>query len=108
MFQVRGVSKVFLGRAPNCDIFYKRMFLRQSKFEAYWGKNGSRGSRGMLSRKIFEIFHGAMNFSVLFEQILFKLFAPHSESFSKYDALCSHFFDLCVLTSGQEWIQKIL
>ena len=29
----------------------------------------------MLSRKIFEILHGAMAFLVLFEQILIKLFA---------------------------------
>ena len=57
----------------------------------------------MLFRKIFEILHGVMAFSVLFE-ILIKLFAPHSESFNKYDAFCSHIFDLCVLTSGQEWV----
>ena len=57
----------------------------------------------MLSRKIFEILHGIMVFLVLFEQILIKLFAPHSDSFTKYDAICSHIFDLCVLTSGYEW-----
>ena len=62
----------------------------------------------MLFRKIFKILHGVMVFLVLFEQILIKLFAPQSESFTKYDAFCSHIFDLCVLTSGQEWIQKIL
>ena len=44
----------------------------------------ARGSGGMLSRKIFEILRGV------------------------YDAICSNIFDLCVLTSGQEWIQKIL
>ena len=54
----------------------------------------------MLSRKIFEILHGVMAFLELFEQILIKLFASHSESFTKYDAFCSHIFDLCVLTSG--------
>ena len=27
------VFEVFLGRAPNCDIFYERMFFRLSKFE---------------------------------------------------------------------------
>ena len=37
----------------------------------------------MLSRKIFEISHGEMAFLVFFEQILIKLFAPHSESFTK-------------------------
>ena len=62
----------------------------------------------MLSRIIFEILHGVMAFLVLFEQILIKLFASYSESFIKYDAFCSHIFDLCVLTSGQAWIQKIL
>ena len=62
----------------------------------------------MLSRKIFEILRGVMTFLVLFEQILIKLFASHLESFTKYDAFCSHIFDLCVLTSDLEWIQKIL
>ena len=62
----------------------------------------------MLYRKIFENLHRIMVFLVLFEQILIKFFAPHLESFTKYDAFCSHIFDLCVLTSGQEWIQKIL
>ena len=62
----------------------------------------------MLYRKIFEILHGEMTFLVLFEQILIKLFASYSESFTKYDAFCSHIFGLCVLTSGQEWIHKIL
>ena len=62
----------------------------------------------MLSRNFFEILHGVTAFLVLFEQILIKLFAPHSEFFTKYDALCSRIFDLCVLTSGQEWILKIL
>ena len=107
MFHVRGVFKIFLRRAPNCYIFYKRMFFRQSKFEANSRKNGSRESGGMLYRKIFEILNGAMAFLVLSEQILIKLIAPHLEFFTKYDAFCSHIFDLCVLTSSQEWIQKI-
>ena len=80
------------------------MFFRQSKFEAIWGKNDSRGSGGMLPRKFFEILHGVMAYLVLFEQILIELFAPHSESFTKYDAFCLHIFDLCVLTSSQEWM----
>ena len=62
----------------------------------------------MLSRKNFKILHGVMAFSVLFKQILIKLFVPRSESFTKYDAFCSHIFDLRVLASGQKWIQKIL
>ena len=62
----------------------------------------------MLSRKNFEILRGVMAFLVRFEQILTKRFAPHSETFTKYEAFCSHIFNLCVLTSGQELIQKIL
>ena len=27
MLHVRSVFKVFLGRAPNCDIFYKRIYV---------------------------------------------------------------------------------
>ena len=34
-------------------------------------------------RESFEILRGVMAFLVLFEQILIKLFAPHSESFTK-------------------------
>ena len=44
--------------------------------------------------KIFEILYGVMAFLEHFEQILIKLFVPHSESFTKYDAFCSHIFDL--------------
>ena len=84
------------------------MFFRHSKFEANWGKNDTRESGGMLSRKNFEILHGVMAFLVLFKQILIKFFASHSESFTKYDAFYSHIFDLSVLSSGQEWIPKIL
>ena len=62
----------------------------------------------MLSRKFFEILHSVMAFLMLFEHILIKLFAPHLEFFPKYDAFCSHIFDLCALTIGQEWIHKIL
>ena len=60
----------------------------------------------MLFRKIFEILLGVMAFLVLFEQILIKFFASHSESFTKYDTFCMHIFDLRVLTSGQEWIPE--
>ena len=74
------------------------MFFRQSKSEANPGKNDFSGSGGMLSRKNFEILHGVMAFLVLSEQILIKLFAPCMESFTKYDAFCSHIFDLCALT----------
>ena len=98
MFHVRGVFKVFLGRAPNCDILNKRMFFRQSKYEANSGKNDSMGSGGTLSRKNFEILHGVMAYLLLFEQISIKLFTALSEFFTKCDAFCSHIFDLCVLT----------
>ena len=54
----------------------------------------------MLSREIFEILQSVVAFLLLFEQILIRLFAFHSESFIKYDAFCTHIFDLCVLTSG--------
>ena len=62
----------------------------------------------MFSQKFFKILYGVIAFLALFEQILIKLFASHSKSFTKYDAFCSHIFDLCVLTSGRKWIQKIL
>ena len=62
----------------------------------------------MLFRKNFKILHGVMPFLMLFEQTLIKLFSLHLESFTKYDVFCSHIFDLCALTSGQKWIQKIL
>ena len=62
----------------------------------------------MLYHKFIKILQGVMAFLVLLEQILIKLFSPHLESFTKYDAICLHIFDLCALTSGQEWIWKIL
>ena len=52
----------------------------------------------MFFREVLKLLHGVMAFLVLFEQIFIKLFAPHSEPFTKYDAFCSHIFDLCVLT----------
>ena len=49
-----------------------------------------------LLRKNFEIVHGVIAFLLLFEQILIKLFAPHSESFTKYGAyLFEHFPFMC-------------
>ena len=54
----------------------------------------------MLSGNNFEILYNVMAFLVLFEQILIELFASHSESFTKYDAFCSHIFDLYAHTSG--------
>ena len=93
IFHVRGAFKVFLGRAPNRDIFYKHMFFRQSKFEANSEKNGSEGSGGMLSRKIFNILHGVWPFSALWTKFD-QTFCPHLESFTKYDSFCSHIFDV--------------
>ena len=78
--------------------------VKSNKFR----KKRLKGVRSMLSRKILKILLGVMAVLVLFEETLIKLFAPHLESFTKYDAFCSHIFDLCALTSGQEWIQKIL
>ena len=98
MLHVKGVFKVFLGRAPNCVIFYKRMFFRQSKFEANRGKNGSRGFGGMLYRKNFEFLHGVTAFLVLFKEILIKLFAPHSEtSPNMLHFVCTFLLYACLL-----------
>ena len=60
------------------------------------------GSRGMLSRKIFENLHSMMAISVLLEQVLrqsvFEFFALNFEVYTKYrhDAIFSHVFDFCV------------
>ena len=59
------------------------------------------GSGGMLLRKVFKNLDTVMAILALFEQflwqILFNIFASNSKSFTKYDAFCSHIFDLCVL-----------
>ena len=59
------------------------------------------GSGGMLPRKVFKNLDTVMAILALFEQllwqILFIFFASSSKSFTKYDAFCSHIFDLCVL-----------
>ena len=67
-------------------------------------KTAQYGFRGHALPKKFRNFTYCNSFFSAFEQILIKLFSPHSESFTKYDAFCLHVFDLCVLTSGQEWI----
>ena len=68
MFHVRGVLKVFLGRVPNCDIFYKCMFFRQSKFEANRGKMtlGGRGacSPGKFWNPSLNMMHFVRTFSI--------------------------------------------
>ena len=79
--------------------FSSRVNLEQIEEKTAFGGPGARSTG-----KFFEILHGVLAFLVLFEQIVIKLFAPHSEFFTKHDAFCSHVFDLCVLTSGQEWI----
>ena len=78
--------------------FFGRVNLKQLE-----KKKALENPKGKLSRKIFEILHDddVVAFLVLFEQILIKLVAPHSEYFTNYDAFCSHTFDLCVLASGQ-------
>ena len=59
------------------------------------------GCGGMLLRKVFKNLDTVMVILELFEQflwqILFNFFASNSKSFTKYDAFCSHIFDLCVL-----------
>ena len=71
-------------------------------------EKSAQGGTEACSPKNFKLLHGVMVFLVLFEQILIKFSVPHSKSFTKYGAFCSHIFDLCVLTSSHEWIQKIL
>ena len=59
------------------------------------------GFSGMRSRKILENLNAVMAILVFFaqvlSQILFNFFASYSESFTKYDAFCSHFFHPCLL-----------
>ena len=80
--------------------FFGRANLKQIE------KKTAVGDRG--HRKNFEILRGVMAFLSIFEQNLIKIFALHLEPVIKCDAFCLHIFDLCVLTSGREWIQKIL
>ena len=55
----------------------------------------------MLPQKIFGNLHAAVTILVLFEQFLgkfcWKFFAPKSECFTKYDALCAYIFDYACL-----------
>ena len=48
------------------------------------------GSGGMLPKKFPENFHAE-------RQILFKIFAPKSEFYTKYDAVCAYIFDYACL-----------
>ena len=50
----------------------------------------------MLPQKIFENLHAVLAILVPFEQF-FKLFAPKSECFIKYDAFCLFIFDYACL-----------
>ena len=77
--------------------FFRKVNLKQIEEQKY----GSRGSGGMLPRKVFKNLDTVMAILALFEQflwqILFNFFASNSKSFTKYDTFCSHIFDLCVL-----------
>ena len=97
-------SKCFLGGHHIVTSFISVCFSGRANLKQIEEKMALECPKGMLSRKIFEILHSAMAFLVRFEQILIKGSAPYSDSFTKYDAFCLHIFDLCVLTSGQEWI----
>ena len=60
----------------------------------------------MLYRKNFEILRGVKAFVMLFEQILIKLIAPHSEFFTKYDAFCSHISIYACLLQARNGSEK--
>ena len=49
MFHVRGVFKIFLVRAPNCEIFYKRKFSGRANLKQIEEKNCSIGGPGACS-----------------------------------------------------------
>ena len=67
------------------------MFFRQSKFEANWEKNGSRGSGGILSQKFFEILLNAMAFLVLLNKF-WSNFCPSFEALHQmWCILFAHF-----------------
>ena len=78
-------------------MFCKLMFFGRVNLKQIEEKTAVGGPGACSSGKIL---YGEIAFLVLFELILIKLFALHSESFTKYDAFCSHIFDSCVLISG--------
>ena len=73
-------------------------------------KNESKGSEGMLPRKIFVILHTAMVILVLLNKFpanfVFMFLASDFECFSKYDAFCSHSFDYACLERLMHIVRK--
>ena len=56
MFHVRGIFKVFLERAPNCDIFYKRMFFGRINLKQNEEKITLGGSDACSPGKILKLY----------------------------------------------------
>ena len=75
VFMSGAYSEIFSGRRHQFLSFFKRSFFHRLNFKqlSLSNKNESRGSGGMLPRKIFENLHTAMAILVLFEQFLRKV-----------------------------------
>ena len=67
------IQKHFQGGAPNFDIYFKRSFFLQIILKYIGNEKDSRGSGGMLPRKIFKNLHSVVAILVLFEHISGKL-----------------------------------
>ena len=113
----RCIQKLFRGGAPNCDILSSVVFSGRIILKHVENEKCSRGSGGMLPRKIFENLHAVVVILVFFKQVFkkfclkfwskwskiffkkfcLKFFAPKSECFTKYDAFCSYVFDYACL-----------
>ena len=67
------IQKFFEGETSIFVSLFKRIFPEELFLSNLSAKNDSRGSRGMLLRKIFENLHTAMAILVHFEQFLRKV-----------------------------------
>ena len=88
MFHVRGVFKIFFnGEGTKFRYFFKLGFFpAEVILTNLSNKNNSRGSGGMLHRKIFENLHTVMVILALFEQFSGKV--------------CSYFWPLTLSASS--------
>ena len=84
--------------------FISVCFSSRANLKQIEEKTALLGVRGHALPEKFRNSSQCNSFFSAFEQILIKLFSPHLESITKCHAFCLHVFDLCVLTSGQEWI----